>query len=217
VIERVRFAMLYLALVTGSIVQTHAASLSDLAWARVNDADRWTEVVASAVTATTLPTIVPADISVFCPSYEQDSTTDRTHFWLGLIAAIADAETAGRFNPRDSYTESFHEHGPESPFVVSRGLLQLSFPGDRDAYQCEIADAEALYDPSVNLRCGVKILAKLVTRDQRIAGKVGSAWKGGAVYWSTLRSSGGKNGDNARNLAKVLRDTQALSVCRAHN
>lgn len=216
-IEKVRFVLLYLVLVTESVVQTHAAEPSDLAWARVKDADHWTEVVARAVTATTLPEIVPVDISAFCPPYEQSSTADRSHFWVGLIAAIADAETAGRLNPRDSYTEPMHEHGSQSPLVVSRGLLQLSFPGDRDAYQCEIADAQALYDPSVNLACGVKILANLVTHDQRIAGQVGSTWKGGAAYWSTLRSSGGKGNSNARNLAKVERHTQALSVCRAHN
>jgi hypothetical protein len=56
-----------------------------------------------------------------------------------------------------------------------------------------------------------------VTHDQRIAGQAGSTWKGGAAYWSTLRSSGGIGNSNARNLAKVERDTQALSVCRAHN
>jgi hypothetical protein len=76
------------------------------------------------------------------------------------------------FDPRDYYTESLHEHGPESPLVVSPGLLQLSFPGDRAAYHGEIPDAEALYDRSVNLGCGIKILAQFVTRDQRIAGQV---------------------------------------------
>jgi hypothetical protein len=211
----VSIALLFLGFSIGS-GPLHAAEPSDVAWARVKDADHWTEIVTSAVTGTTLPDRVPADVSNFCAEYNQDSRSDRIHFWVGLIAAVADAETGGRFNPRDSYTEPMHEHGPESPLVVSRGLLQLSFPGDRNAYQCEIADAEALYDPSVNLACGVKILAKLVTHDQRIAGQVGSTWKGGAVYWSTLRSSGGKNGANARNLAKVVHDTQALSVCRTH-
>jgi hypothetical protein len=215
VIEKVCFVLVYLVLVTESIVQTHAAEPSDLAWARVNDADHWTEVVARAVTATTLPKIVPADISAFCQPYEQSSTADRSNFWVGLIAAIADAETAGRFNPRDSYTEPMHEHGPQSPLVVSRGLLQLSFPGDRDAYQCEIADAQALYDPSVNLACGVKILAKLVTHDQRIAGQVGSTWKGGAAYWSTLRSSGDIGNSNARNSQGGARYPSVIRLSRA--
>ena len=213
--EKVRFALLYLVLVTGSVVQTYAAESSDIAWVRVKDADHWTEVVTSAVAATTLPESIPADISTFCAAYEQKSRGDRTHFWVGLIAAIADAETGGRFNARDSFTESFHEHGPGSPLVLSRGLLQLSFPGDRDHYRCEIPDAESLYDPSVNLVCGVKVLAKLALRDQRIAGQVGAAWQGGAAYWSTLRSTGGKGNSNARNLARILRDTLSLSVCRA--
>jgi hypothetical protein len=101
--------------------------------------------------------------------------------------------------------------------VVSRGLLQLSFPGDRDNNGCEIPDAESLYDPAINLACGVKILAKYVKRDQRIAGKNGKEWYGGAVYWSTLRSEGGKNNSNPKHLAIVMRDTQSLSVCRPRN
>jgi hypothetical protein len=121
VIEKARFALFSLLLVTGSVVQTHAAGSSDLAWARVKDVDAWTEVVKSAVAATALTESIPADISAFCPAYEQDSSADRTHFWVGLIAAIDYAETAGRFNPGDSFTESFHEHGPQSPLVVSRG------------------------------------------------------------------------------------------------
>jgi hypothetical protein len=213
---RIHVASLFLALATQT-VQIRAAETSDLNWARVKEADHWTEIVASAVTATTLPEAIPADITTFCAAYKDDSTADRIHFWVGLIAAIAGAETQGRFNPRDSSTESFHEHGPQSPLVVSRGLLQLSFPGDRDHYRCAIPDAESLYDPSVNLACGVKVLAKLVTRDERIAGRVGSKWKGGAAYWSTLRSEGGKGDSNARNLAAIVHDTQALSVCRARN
>jgi hypothetical protein len=197
--------------------QPRADETSDLNWARVKEADHWTEIVTNAVTATTLPEAIPADITTFCAAYKDDSTADRIHFWVGLIAAIAGAETQGRFNPRDSYTESFHKHGPQSPLVVSRGLLQLSFPGDRDHYRCAIPDAESLYDPSVNLACGVKVLAKLATRDERIAGRVGSDWKGGAAYWSTLRSEGGKGDSNARNLAAIVHNTQALSVCRAGN
>lgn len=212
----VRVALLSLMLATG-FGQPRAAEPSDLAWAPVKDADRWTEVVTSAVTATALPDLIPPDISAFCPSYDEDSRADRTHFWVGLIAAIADAETDGRFNRRDSFTESFREDGPGSPLVVSRGLLQLSFPGDRDHYRCEIPDAESLYDPAVNLACGVKVLAKLALRDKRIAGQVGAAWQGGAAYWSTLRFKGGKGNSNARNLARIVRDTQALSVCRAHS
>jgi hypothetical protein len=182
----VRGSILCGVLVASAIAQTHAAESSDLAWARVKEADRWTEVTTNSVSTTALPGSVPIDISSFCPSYEQDSRPDRVHFWVGLIAAIADAETAGRFNPRDTYTESFPENGPGSPRVVSRGLLQLSFPGDRDHYRCEISDAESLYDPSVNLACGVKVLAKFVLRDQRIAGHLGADWKGGAAYWSTI-------------------------------
>ena len=43
-IEKVRFVLLYLVLVTESIVQTHAAEPSGLAWARVNDADHPTSI-----------------------------------------------------------------------------------------------------------------------------------------------------------------------------
>ena len=74
-----------------------------------------------------------------------------------------------------------------------------------------------MYDTSVNLTCGAKILTHLVLRDKRIAGQVSAGWQGGAAYWSTLRSHGGKGNSNARNLAKVVRDTQVLSVCRTRS
>lgn len=93
--------------------------------------------------------------ALFCAGYEGSSRPERVHFWVGLIAAIARAET--RFNTHDTFTESFREKGADSPLVVSRGLLQLSFPGDRDHYHCELPNAESLYDPAVNLTCGVGV------------------------------------------------------------
>jgi len=203
---------LWLGLGTVSGALVLAVPSSDLAWALEKDAHRWTDIVADAVAATSLPDSVPGDISTFCPAYVSTPKPGRIHFWVGLVAAIARSES--RFNQRDSFTESFRESGPESPFVVSRGLMQLSFPGDRDNYQCNLPSAESLYDPTVNLRCGVKILAQLVARDHRIAGQVDSAWAGGAVYWATLRSNGGKHGSNARHLAEIEGATRALAVCR---
>jgi len=181
----------------------------------VNDAEHWTAVATNTLSTTSLPDSVPADISTFCPAYQGATRHDRTHFWVALMAAVARAESG--FNPRNSFTESFHESGPGSPLVVSRGLLQLSFPGDRDRYRCNMPSAESLYDPTVNLACGIKILAQLVARDHRIAGQVGTAWKGAAAYWATLRSRGGKNGSNATNLAEIERATQSLKVCQAHS
>jgi hypothetical protein len=208
----VRLVMCCLMLIAGAVARaTPAASRSDVAWAQQKDADRWTDIGTAAVAATALPDSVPTDVAIFCAGYEGASRPERVHFWVGLIAAIARAET--RFNPHDTFTEPFREKGADSPFVVSRGLLQLSFPGDRDRYHCDLPNAESLYDPAVNLTCGVQILATLVTRDRRLAGRVGSTWQGAAVYWSTLRSSGGKEGSNARNLAQITRATQTLGVC----
>jgi hypothetical protein len=150
---------------------------------------------------------------VFCSRYPGLSEGDRMHFWAGLISAMVKRESS--FNPKATFTESFREHGADSPIVISRGLLQLSFPEDRDKYHCKLQRADDLYDAQTNITCGVTVLSTLVSRDGRIAGREGSRWKGGAAYWSVLRSAGGKDNSNSKSLNSIKKFTQSMAVCRA--
>jgi hypothetical protein len=197
-------------------MSTPALSPSDdLAWRRERAGAEWSAQVTRAVEATSLPQSLPSDATDFCPRYAGLTQADRRHFWAGLVSSIASAESDGRFDPSQSFTESFHQHGSNTPLVVSQGLLQLSFPGDRDLYRCKLNRAEDLYDAQTNLICGVTILSTLVRQDGQITGRVGSHWKGAARYWSVMRSEGGKKQANPKHLAWIKEFTRSMAVCRA--
>jgi soluble lytic murein transglycosylase-like protein len=138
----------------------------------------WSDELRRAVAAS-LPALEQAtDVSRFAPNYTALSPSRRIEVWAALFVAIARFESG--YDPHNVYREPFGQD--------SVGLLQLSYE-DQAAYRLEPLDrrAKSLEDPLVNLRCGVKILARLVRRDGLIA--AGTSLKdarGGARYWSTL-------------------------------
>jgi hypothetical protein len=107
---------------------------------------------------------------------------DTKKFWFNVITEIARWESG--YKAETSYKESFKDQKGE--YVYSRGLLQLSIESGK-GYGCPFKVAQDVHDPKLNLECGVRILNRWVVRDNRIAGKDGDQWKGGARYWSVLR------------------------------
>ena len=127
------------------------------------------------------------DIEEFCGSYPADKD-GRKRFWVYLMSAMSERESG--HNPNNSYKENFKD--VKGRYVVSRGLLQISIES-ANGYGCGFKDEQELHDPKRNLECSVEILSKWVIRDGRIAGKE-SGWRGGARYWSVLRSSSSSYG-----------------------
>jgi hypothetical protein len=76
----VSIALLFFGFSVGS-GPLHAAEPSDVAWARVKDADHWTEIVTSAVTGTTLPDRCPPMFRTSAPNITR--TRDRIGFIFG--------------------------------------------------------------------------------------------------------------------------------------
>ncbi len=146
--------------------------------------------------------IDPTDASEFCPRYSQFATSQKKEFWSYLLSAMAKYESS--FNPNTTYREAFKD--AKGNQVISRGLLQLSIESSQ-AYGCGIKDPLELHDPYVNLSCGIRILNRWMGRDERIAGKVDGAWRGGARYWSVLRTTSGS-------YAKIIGLTKAIAICR---
>ena len=164
-------------------------------WAHKPQADEWTTIALAAIAdiGTGLVETVPADIDEFCPAYESLDSAGRSAFWVGLLSAMARYESD--FDPAVSFNERAHcsrcswavtQDGRD---VISRGLLQLSQESANGYPGCTVpaADEERLHEPELNLRCGVAIMARLVSRD-RVIGAKRSKWRGGAAYWSVLRS-----------------------------
>lgn len=125
-----------------------------------------------------------SDIETFCPKYDTLSYERQKDFWVYLISAVTKYES--NFKPETAYTENFRDSSGKK--VVSRGLLQLSIESG-NAYGCGFKNAQELHDPFRNLTCGIIILNRWIGKDHRVAGKEAGTWKGGARYWSTLRSS----------------------------
>lgn len=161
------------------------------------------DAIAGEPGATLLDT-TPADVGAFCPAYGLLDRTGRVAFWVALISAMAEKESD--FNPAAKHTEDFSD---SQGAVVSRGLLQISRESTKH-YGCEFSNDDELHDAHKNLECGVRVLAKLVSRDLWISGRTDDAKKngylGGARYWSVLRP-GSK-------LELIRRRTAELELCR---
>lgn len=187
---------------TGSIAAA-TATTDYAAWAKKEKTGQWTAITEAAVKASELPKLLPEDIDKFCPSYANLTTDDRVVFWTGLVSIIARPES--NFKPETTYTEKFVD--ARGQLVVSRGLLQISIESaNQQAYGCKITDKKSLHEPAVNLRCGVRILSALVSRDKVIASWGNKPIRGGARYWSTLRESN-------NHLAELSGFTTHLKVC----
>jgi hypothetical protein len=88
------------------------------------------------------------------------------------------------FDPSVEFTEPniFNAQGNR---VISRGLLQISRES-ANGYGCGIANEQQLHDPATNLACAVRIMNRLVPRDD-VIGSTASPWRGMAAYWSPFR------------------------------
>lgn len=172
-------------------------------WQKVNKDCKWTKFSESAIQSSILPTLIPTDISKFCPKYSKLNMDEKNKFWVTLISAIARPES--NYDPKTTYTEKFVDaHGN---YVISRGLLQISIESaNQKLYSCQIKKAEDLHTPETNIQCGIKILSALVKKDNSIASYT-STPVGGAKYWSVLRSSKG-------HLPEITGNTKKLTFCQ---
>ncbi len=142
--------------------------------------------------------VIPADATTFCGNYKSLSYNQRKQFWMYLMSYMTKYESG--FNTKTSYTESFSDSSGKK--VVSRGLLQISIESGR-AYGCDLKTESDLHDPYKNLDCGVRILNRWLDRDGRFAGKVDGAWRGGARYWSVLRTTSGSYSSIVSGVSKL--------------
>ncbi|UOF01544.1 hypothetical protein [Bdellovibrio reynosensis] len=146
--------------------------------------------------------VIPADYATFCPKYKDLSYKERKEFWTYLISQMVRYES--NFKTGTSYKEDFSDSTGAN--VMSRGLLQISIESG-NAYGCNFKSSKDIHDPYQNLSCGIRILDRWVERDGRIAGKVSGKWRGGARYWSVLRSTSGS-------ISKIVTATKKINLCK---
>lgn len=117
----------------------------------------------------------------FIPGYAQLSAQDQVKFWAEFVIAIAKYEST--WNPHARVME------PPPLNVESVGLLQIAYEDDRQYHFDPPPDREkkSLEDAATNLRCGVAILAQLVSHDGAVVGGKGDHSRGAARFWAVLR------------------------------
>ncbi|MBC7465902.1 MAG: transglycosylase SLT domain-containing protein [Bdellovibrio sp.] len=194
-------------------------SMNSLAWeTSVKSSNLWSAYIYSVISLEEpqmLDDDAALDADLFCPRYKQLNKTQRLNFWGQLFAGVAKFESG--WKPTSYYVES--TMGLDSITgrqVASEGLLQLSYQ-DTKNYGQSVCDFDwskdralsnsdsrkTIFDPYKNLRCGVKIMAKLLKKKQMISFESG-------VYWSVLR----KGNTRVNQIATV---TKSLSFCTSAN
>ncbi len=126
----------------------------------------------------------PTDIATFCPKYPTYSYAQKKDFWAYLFSVMVRYESG--FDPNVTYRESFRDQ--DGNYIISRGLLQISLESSQ-GYDCGFRSEQEIHDPYLNLSCGLRIFNRWMKTDKSIAGKVGTSWRGGARYWSVLRTT----------------------------
>lgn len=142
-------------------------------WDHRAEANTWTETAFAALGdhGAALPAVLPADIDAWCPGYPEATEAERKAFWAGLISALAKHEST--WNPSAV--------GGGGRWY---GLLQIT-PSTARLYGCEARSGAALKDGEANLNCGIRIMARTVSRD----GVVSAGMRGVAADWGPFHSS----------------------------
>lgn len=161
-----------------------------LSWDNVNERKAWSAELLNAI-ASHKAELDAGNPEGFISGYNHLAAEQQLKFWAELVIAMAHFESS--WNPH----AIFHEPPPLG--VDSVGLLQLSYE-DQPNYKLEPLDRakRSLEDPLVNLRCGIKIMAKLLTNDHVVATGTGKHSRGAARYWSVLREGHHVNEIKAR-------------------
>lgn len=133
------------------------------------------------------------DIERFCPQYDSLDNNERANVWAALFSAMAKYESG--YSPTSRMVETTMGTDPVTGSqVASEGLLQLSYQDAQWAKWCDFDwntdkhlsakdPQKSILDPYKNLYCGVGIMARQITKKNKIALTTG-------VYWAVLRDSG---------------------------
>jgi hypothetical protein len=128
----------------------------------------WANYTRQKIESSGLNNLSPADAAKFFPN-----GTPTTDGWLRIFEEVIERESS--FQPGNVYYETGLGYN-------SVGLLQLS-QGDSIVKRKGYSEAD-LKDPYKNIDAGVDIFTYLVKRD----GCISCGTKGGAAYWSVLRT-----------------------------
>ncbi len=189
-----------------------------LAWeSTVKGSQAWSNIVYSVIQSEEpqmLGQNTADDVEIFCPKYRSLNDNQRLNFWGQLIAGMVANESSFKLN--NYYVEAtFTQPDPVTGRqVASEGLLQLSYQDEKNynlncgfnwAVDKNYSDTDirkSIFNPAKNLRCGIKILARQLTKQRAISTSTG-------VYWAVLS----KNGKFTK-VPEIAAITKKLSFCK---
>ncbi|AHZ85522.1 hypothetical protein Bb109J_c3489 [Bdellovibrio bacteriovorus] len=161
----------------------------------------WTQYTLDAIDKEGLANLQPKDAKNYCPNWDKLTLVQRRHFWLVLVAKLAEIESS--FQP----TRSYKETKGRSEGTTSNGLLQMS------VHQCSYLKKEAdTFDPKKNLSCGVELMKTLVSE----TGQIGTGGNSGLCgNWQPFCENVRYHREETKaNKAALLRTTRAIPFCR---
>ncbi|MEP2642007.1 transglycosylase SLT domain-containing protein [Roseobacter sp.] len=148
--------------------------LPPMRWSHMDNHTQWNARALEALRTHGQPLVsmVPRDISDWCPYYEQAGQAGREAFWVGFMSALSKHESTYK------------------PWAVGGGgkwygLLQI-LPATARGYGCQARSGAALKDGGANLSCAIRIMAVTVPRDGVVAGR-DAKWRGVAADWGPMR------------------------------
>lgn len=138
--------------------------------------------------------LVKADPGIYCPKYA--SLSNKVEFWTAFAKAVTKAECNWKYG---SFMQEKFNDSKGKP-VISAGMFQLSV-GDAARYSSypdckKLADPKMLYDPIVNLKCGMGIMDSLAGSRPTLRESLGR-------YWSVIRDN--KNSSDGITLAETVK------------
>lgn len=188
-----------------------------LAWeSKVSKSSSWSNYIFNYIQKEQpqmLSTNIASDVTLFCPQYTNLSDGQRLNFWGQFFAAVAKFESG--WSPTSRMVETTMGTDPVTGRqVASEGLLQLSYQDDisyggicgfnwnADSQLSDSDPRKTIFDPYLNLRCGIRIMARQLKSK-------GSLTLSSGVYWAVLKINGRYSKIN-----EIATITQSLSFCK---
>lgn len=179
---------------------------------------KWTKMIYQIIEKETpelLGENIADDVEIFCPKYRTLRDSQRMNFWGQLIVGIAKYESG--WNPITSSVE-VNMTGTDSvtgKHIASEGLLQLSYQDDqnypikcgfdwnKDKNLTQKDPRKTIFDPYLNLNCGIQIFANQLKRFQLIVVKDTRQ-----LYWSVIFEG------QSNKIKEIAAMTNSLSFCK---
>lgn len=151
------------------------------------------------------------DAAIFCPKYSTLNRLQKINFWGALVSGMVRFESNYRATTRMMEPQLGYDSVTGRP-AASEGLMQLSYSDAKYRTYCQLdwhldsekADTDptkTIFDPYLNLDCGVKIFADQIGSQGKIATTV-------RAYWSVL-----KPGHSNSKINEIAAITKQLTFC----